>query len=128
MVILRNLPVLITVQRNLINNHAMLYITNIVSLCRDRFIMEHLAKKMIPLYLKENEKERLDLYAEIVGISRQKLLEAIISSALDDLDIMDRIDLLMDEVRLEDQLEMFKRIRHEQKVLVNHVVNSDKNN
>ena len=128
MVILRNLPVLITVQRNLINNHAMLYITNIVTLFRDRFIMEHLAKKMIPLYLKENEKERLDLYAEIVGISRQKLLEAIISSALDDLDIMDRIDLLMDEVRLEDQLEMFKRIRHEQKVLVNHVVNSDKNN
>ena len=128
MVILRNLPVLITVQRNLINNHAMLYITNIVTLFRDRFIMEHLAKKMIPLYLKESEKERLDLYAEIVGISRQKLLEAIISSALDDLDIMDRIDLLMDEVRLEDQLEMFKRIRHEQKVLVNHVVNSDKNN
>lgn len=128
MVILRNLPVLITVQRNLINNHAMLYITNIVTLFRDRFIMEHLAKKMIPLYLKENEKERLDLYAEIVGISRQKLLEAIISSALDDLDIMDRIDLLIDEVRLEDQLEMFKRIRHEQKVLVNHVVNSDKNN
>ena len=128
MVILRNLPVLITVQRNLINNHAMLYITNIVTLFRDRFIMEHLAKKMIPLYLKENEKERLDLYAEIVGISRQKLLEAIIASALDDLDIMDRIDLLIDEVRLEDQLEMFKRIRHEQKVLVNHVVNSDKNN
>ena len=128
MVILRNLPVLITVQRNLINNHAMLYITNIVTLFRDRFIMEHLAKKMIPLYLKESEKERLDLYAEIVGISRQKLLEAIISSALDDLDIMDKIDLLIDEVRLEDQLEMFKRIRHEQKVLVNHVVNSDKNN
>ena len=128
MLILRNLPVLITLQRNLINNHAMLYITNIVTLFRDRFIMEHLAQKMIPLYLKENEKERLDLYAEIVGISRQKLLEAIISSALDDLDIMDRIDLLMDEVRLEDQLEMFKRIRHEQKVLVNHVVNSDKNN
>jgi len=128
MLILRNLPVLITLQRNLINNHAMLYITNIVTLFRDRFIMEHLAQKMIPLYLKENEKERLDLYAEIVGISRQKLLEAIISSALDDLDIMDRIDLLIDEVRLEDQLEMFKRIRHEQKVLVNHVVNSDKNN
>ena len=72
---------------------------------------------MTPLYLTEDEKEKLDLYSEIAGISRQKLLEAIISSALADLEIMDRTGYLIDEVRIKDQIGMFKKIPHEQKRL-----------
>lgn len=86
--------------------------------------MAHADRNMVPLYLTEGEREQLDLYAEIAGISRQKLLEAIISSALDDLDFMDRTGLLIEDVRMKDQIEMFKKIPAEHKLLVAQAVNS----
>lgn len=70
--------------------------------------MAHLERNMIPLYLKDHEKYQLDLYAEILGMSRQKVLEAIIATSLEDLDTMDKIGFLVSEVRLVDQIKMFK--------------------
>lgn len=72
--------------------------------------MAHLERKMVPLYLTEQEKYQLDLYADILGLSRQKVLEAIISSSFDDLDTMDKIGFLVKEVRLIDQIKMFKNL------------------
>jgi len=72
--------------------------------------MAHLERKMVPLYLTEQEKYQLDLYADILEISRQKVLEAIIASSFDDLDTMDKIGFLVSEVRLIDQIEMFKKL------------------
>jgi hypothetical protein len=65
---------------------------------------------MVPLYLTEREKNQLDLYADILGISRQKLLETIIATSLEDLDTMDKIGFLVSEVRLIDQINMFKNL------------------
>ena len=70
--------------------------------------MGHLNKNLAPLYLKTEEKEQLDLYADVLGISRQKLLEAIIASSLRDLITLDKLDVLISEVDALDQLEMFK--------------------
>lgn len=72
--------------------------------------MAHLERNMVPLYLKDHEKYQLDLYADILGLSRQKVLEAIIASSLQDLDTMDKIGFLVSEVRLIDQIEMFKTL------------------
>ena len=72
--------------------------------------MAHLERKMVPLYLTEQEKYQLDLYADILEISRQKVLEAIIASSFEDLDTMDKIGFLVSEVRLIDQIEMFKKL------------------
>ena len=72
--------------------------------------MAHLERKMVPLYLTEQEKYQLDLYADILGISRQKVLEAIITSSFEDLDTMDKIGFLVSEVRLIDQIELFKKL------------------
>jgi len=72
--------------------------------------MAHLERKMVPLYLTESEKYQLDLYADILEVSRQKVLEAIIASSFEDLDTMDKIGFLVSEVRLVDQLEMFKKL------------------
>jgi hypothetical protein len=72
--------------------------------------MAHLERKMVPLYLTEQEKYQLDLYADILEISRQKVLEAIIASSFNDLDTMDKIGFLVSEVRLIDQIEMFKKL------------------
>jgi hypothetical protein len=65
---------------------------------------------MVPLYLTASEKYQLDLYADILEVSRQKVLEAIIASSFEDLDTMDKIGFLVSEVRLIDQLEMFKKL------------------
>ena len=70
--------------------------------------MGHLNKNRASLYLKTEEKEQLDLYADVLGISRQKLLEAIIASSLRDLITLDKLDVLISEVDALDQLEMFK--------------------
>jgi hypothetical protein len=72
--------------------------------------MAHLERKMVPLYLTEQEKYQLDLYADILEISSQKVLEAIIASSFNDLDTMDKIGFLVSEVRLIDQIEMFKKL------------------
>ena len=72
--------------------------------------MAHLERNMVPLYLTDQEKYQLDLYAEILGISRQKVLETIIESSLEDLDTMDKIGFLVSEVRLIDQIKMFKKL------------------
>lgn len=65
---------------------------------------------MVPLYLTDQEKYQLDLYAEILNMSRQKVLEAIIESSMEDLDTMDKIGFLVSEVRLIDQISMFKKL------------------
>ena len=72
--------------------------------------MTHHERNMVPLYLSDQEKYQLDLYAEILEISRQKLLEALIASSLEDLDVMDKIGFLVKEVRLVDQIDMFKKL------------------
>lgn len=72
--------------------------------------MAHLERNMVPLYLTEHEKYQLDLYADILEVSRQKLLEAIIASSLQDLDTMDKIGFLVKEVRLTDAIDMFKKL------------------
>ena len=77
--------------------------------------MAHLERKMTPLYLTEQEKEQLDLYAEILGLSRQKLLEGAILSCLDDLETMHKIGFMVSEVRLADQLKMFKGLTMQDK-------------
>ena len=70
--------------------------------------MAYLERKMVPLYLTDQEKEQLDLYAEALGLSRQKLLEGAILSCLDDLEEMYKIGFMVSEIRLSDQLKMFK--------------------
>ena len=72
--------------------------------------MAHCERKMVPLYLTEQEKYQLDLYADILELSRQKVLEAIIASSFEDLDTMDKIGFLVKEVRLIDQIKMFKSL------------------
>ena len=76
--------------------------------------MAHLERKMVPLYLTEQEKYQLDLYADILGISRQKVLEAIITSSFEDLDTMDKVGFLVSEVRLTDQIELFKKLSRQE--------------
>ncbi len=76
--------------------------------------MAHLERNMVPLYLTEQEKIQLDLYSDILGLSRQKVLEAIIASSLEDLDTMDKIGFLVKEVRLSDQIEMFKNLTRQE--------------
>jgi hypothetical protein len=77
--------------------------------------MAHLERKMVPLYLTDQEKEQLDLYAEKLGISRQKLLEGVILSSIEDLEVMDKIGFMVSEVRLADQLKMFKGLTTQDK-------------
>lgn len=72
--------------------------------------MAHLDRKMVPLYLTEQEKNQLDLYAETLGLSRQKLLEVAITSCIEDLETMHKIGFMVKQVRLADQLEMFKEL------------------
>ena len=72
--------------------------------------MAHLERNMVPLYLTDQEKNQLDLYASILGLSRQKVLETMIETCLEDLDTMDKIGFLVREVRLVDQINMFKRL------------------
>lgn len=72
--------------------------------------MAHLERNMVQLYLKDHEKYQLDLYAEILGLSRQKVLEAIIADSLEDLDTMDKIGFLVKDIRLIDQIKMFKTL------------------
>ena len=72
--------------------------------------MAHLERNMVPLYLKDHEKYQLELYADILGISRQEVLEAILASSLEDLDTMDKIGFLARGIRLIDQIEMFKSL------------------
>ena len=76
--------------------------------------MAHLERNMVPLYLTEQENFQLDLYSDILGLSRQKVLEAIIASSLEDLDTMDKIGFLVKEVRLSDQIEMFKSLTRQE--------------
>jgi len=85
--------------------------------------MPHLHRKQTPPYLKEKERDQLDLYAEILGMSRQRLLEAMISSCLNDLETMDKMDCLVSEVRIQDQLEMFKNLSPHEKSLIDQGVN-----
>ena len=77
--------------------------------------MAHLERKMVPLYLTEQEKNQLDLYAETLGISRQKLLEGAITSCIEDLETMHKIGFMMNQVRLADQLKMFKGLTMQDK-------------
>ena len=77
--------------------------------------MPHLDRKMVPLYLTEQEKKQLDLYAEKLGLSRQKLLEGAIASCLEDLETMHKIGFMANPVRLEDQLKMFKGLTMQDK-------------
>lgn len=77
--------------------------------------MAHLERKMVPLYLTEQEKDQLDLYAEILGLSRQKLLEGAITSCIEDLETMHKIGFMVDQVRLADQLKMFKSLTMQDK-------------
>ena len=72
--------------------------------------MPHKDRNMVPLYLTDQEKYQLDLYADMLGLSRQKVLEAIIASSMEDLDTMDKIGFLVSEVRLVDQINMFKKL------------------
>lgn len=73
-------------------------------------LMAHLERNMVPLYLTDQEKAQLDHYADMLGISRQKILEAIIECSLEDMDTMDKIDFLVSEVRLIDQIKMYKNL------------------
>ena len=72
--------------------------------------MAQLNCEMVPLYLTSKKKEQLELYAEIVGISPEKLLEEVLTSSLDDLDRMDKIGFLVSDIRFQDQLNMFKSL------------------
>lgn len=47
--------------------------------------MAHIKRRMTPLYLLDEEKKRLDKFAKKRGISRQKILEEIIKSGVDEL-------------------------------------------
>lgn len=75
-------------------------------------------QKMVPLYLTDRQNYQLDLYAGILEISQEKLLEAIIASSFEDLDIMDKIGFLVKEVRLSDQIDMYKKLSRED---INHI-------
>ena len=77
--------------------------------------MAHLERKMVPLYLTEQEKNQLDLYAEILDLSRQKLLEGAITSCIEDLETMHKIGFMRMQVRLADQLKMFKALTMQDK-------------
>lgn len=77
--------------------------------------MAHLERKMVPLYLTNQEKEQLDLYAERLGLSPQKLLEGLILSSIEDLEVMDKIGFMVSAVRLADQLKMFKGLTTQDK-------------
>jgi len=77
--------------------------------------MAHLERKMVPLYLTEQEKDQLDLYAERLGLSRQKLLEGAITSCIEDLETMHKIGLMVNQVRLADQLKIFKGLTMQDK-------------
>jgi hypothetical protein len=81
---------------------------------QERKFMAHLERNMVPLYLTEQENFQLGLYSDILGLSRQKVLEAIIASSLEDLDTMDKIGFLVKEVRLSDQIEMFKSLTRQE--------------
>ncbi len=72
--------------------------------------MPHRERNMVPLYLTDQERLQLDQYADTLNTSRQKILEAIIESSLDDMDTMDKTGLLVSEVRLIDQINMFKKL------------------
>ena len=72
--------------------------------------MAHIERKMVPLYLTDQEKDQLDRHAGSLGVSRQKILEAIIESCLEDLDTMDKIGFLVSDVRITDLLNMFKNL------------------
>jgi hypothetical protein len=78
-------------------------------------MMAHLERKMVPLYLTNQENEQLDLYAEILGLSRQKLLEGLILSSMEDLEVMEKIGFMVSAVRLADQLKMFKGLTTQDK-------------
>jgi len=77
--------------------------------------MAHLERKMVPLYLTEQEREQLDLYAEVLGLSRQKLLEGAITSCIEDLEAMHKIGFMVNQARLADQLKMFKGLTMQDK-------------
>ena len=87
--------------------------------------MAHLDRKMVPLYLTEQEKNQLDLYAEVLGLSRQKLLEGAIASCLEDLETMHKIGFMVNQVRLADQLKMFKELTMQDK---NRIAGDSNNN
>lgn len=77
--------------------------------------MAYTNRKMVPLYLTESEKDTLDLYAEAFGLSRQKLLEGVLHSCMEELEEMHKIGFMVDGVRLQDQLSMFKGLTTKEK-------------
>ena len=70
--------------------------------------MAHSERTMVPLYLTDTEKKKLDKYAANLNLSRQKVLEAILASGLRDLGAMDLSGCLTQKACLLNQLEKFK--------------------
>ena len=70
--------------------------------------MAHSERFMVPLYLTDTEKKKLDKYATSLNLSRQKVLEAIFVSGLSDLETIDLISSLTKKASLLDQLKTFK--------------------
>ena len=51
--------------------------------------MADLSRKLVPLYLTEDEKSALDEFAGKMRLSRQELLEGIINTAIDEIAMVD---------------------------------------
>ena len=56
--------------------------------------MAHANKKQVALYLEEKEIEKIAMYADKIGISRQKLMHNLIKAGLDDLAMMDKFGII----------------------------------
>lgn len=56
--------------------------------------MAHVNKKRAGLYLSPENDEKISNYAEELGISKQKLMENLIDSGLDDLALLKRTGFL----------------------------------
>ncbi|SDE61468.1 hypothetical protein [Desulfuromonas thiophila] len=73
--------------------------------------MAHAKKKQIALYVTDEQHEKISKYADKIGISKQKLLENILSNGLDDLAILEKSGILAIGVGIRD---LAYKIRHKE--------------
>lgn len=73
--------------------------------------MAHAKKKQIALYVTDEQHEKIVKYADKIGISRQKLLENILTNGLDDLAILEKSGILSIGVGIRD---LAYKLRHKE--------------
>ena len=65
-------------------------------------------KKQVALYLTENENEKISMYSEKIGITRQQLMSNLINTGLDELKAMEKYGILAVGVGVRDLLYKLK--------------------